>query len=195
MDSCATPDDGRLSRRRALGAAAGVAGIVALPLPASAEAFSGPYPPAPSSTEEYPVYTGGGLSLYTASDGGGIFFTPYWSTAVTNQTGNSGYNNRTNGDPVTFNFTVQFMGGLFAYGTIKGESKPGVLWSGQSVGVVAASRPFVAPASGSPWYTVYYPGPSWNNTNRLSLYVVSNAGVRWKVENWSPYQLPTFVSY
>ena len=106
MDIEQNSAQGPISRRRVIGAAAGVAGIAVMPLPVSADAFSGTNPPAPLSTEEYPVYTGGGLSVYAANDGGGNFFTPYWSTAVTNGTGNTAYNNRTSGNPVTFNFTL-----------------------------------------------------------------------------------------
>lgn len=175
-----------LSRRSAIGVGAAVAGVIAMPLPAAADAFSGSLPPSPSSGGT--VYTGGNPSFIPSNYG---FQQDYvdvlWSTSTAGGFGFTGANSPYAGNPVLFNYTIHRGGVLLAYGTALG-SFGSLVWTGpggQTAGWVSGT-----PVEAGRGYRIN----PWNSSNAIDIYVVDTAGERWKILNWHT-GVPTWISY
>lgn len=173
--------DGRkvLSRRSVIGAGVAVAGIATMPLPASADAFSGSYPPVPSGAE---AATGGAPVVDIFNDGTGDYIDVMWSTtgstSITSTSGPSGIQLRS-GTPVLFSYTIHLNGVLLAYGTALGTFGYNSWTSGGVTGGFVSGTP-TAPNGA-------YRDGGWRDypyTDSVSIYMVDTAGTRWKVENW-----------
>lgn len=169
-----------VSRRTLIGAGAAVAGMVSMPLPASADAFSGSYPPSPSGEG---AATGGAPVWSLTNDGLGTYIDVMWSTtgnaAFTQTYGGEGTTLRS-GNPVLFSFTIHLNGVLLAYGTALGSFGMET-WTGPN-GTTAGW------ISGTPTLpNGSYDDAGWRDypyTGSLDIYVVDAAGNRWKAENW-----------
>lgn len=167
------------TRRGLLGAGAASLGILAIPLPAAADAFSGTNPPAPAGTNY--TLTGGTPFAAFGSYVGGTGVGVAWST-TTNGTWN--YSDYYAGTRHTFNYTIYRNGQLFAYGTCIGDH--GFISGGT---FLSGTQPKPAdPGKGFYPYTGNFASPPF------SIYVVNVAGVRWRLvdytggtQNWVTY--------
>lgn len=181
-----------VSRRTVIGAGVAVAGIATMPLPASADAFSGSYPPAPSSEG---AATGGAPVWDSWNDGSGSYIDLMWSTtgstSITQTYGPSGIQ-LMSGNPVLFNYTIHLDGVLLAYGTALGTFG-GNVWTGPNGTTAGWISGTPTLANGT------YSDMGWRDypyTRSLDIYVVDTAGNRWKAANWLGNQgYKTPVSY